>query len=247
MKMSKQNTQKFSLATTARRRIQERYPEGEPGKASDYICYFDDLIQDHKNVVLLVVLFGRVSASAQNYRGNLGEQIRSMKEYLRRYDNICIIAEIKDVASGWKEERDGLREAVNIAIENDAMVLTESTDRYIRSPYYHSQYNPLAKPTDAEYKNLIQSFHGVKLTTMLHPDANWKEVRSHQTKRGQYTKKSKGGRPTENKPGYKKQRQLDGLIHVLRLRKEGCSWGDIVKATGIPKTTAWDWVRKYRK
>lgn len=233
---------KQSVAPATRRRRQEIFSQGEPGKASNYISFFPKLVRETKEAILLVILFARVSSCAQHYKGNLRGQFNWLQKRLKRYGNVRIIAEIKDVASGWKEERDGLKRAAAIALKNGAIILTETTDRYIRSPYYHSQKNPSVQPTDAEYMDLIQSLDGVVLATMLHPDTHWKKVRSHQSKRGQQTKGNKGGRPKINEPGYKKKRRLEKLPLVLQLHNRGVTLGDIHVLTGIPKSTVWYWV-----
>ena len=112
--MSKRKT-KQSMAPAMRKRLQKLYPKGEPGKASNYISFFDELVQKKK--ALPVVLFAKVSACAQNYKGNLQEQFSWLKEELKSYSNVFVIAKIKDVASGWKDERDGLKQAAIIAMK----------------------------------------------------------------------------------------------------------------------------------
>ncbi len=244
-KQKRKQLEKRSVASATRRWRQELYPQGKAGKASDYIRFFDEILRKKKDKVLKVVLYGRVSARGQNYRGNLRGQFDYQKKNLKHYKNIIVIAVIKDVASGWREERDGLKLAAEIALDNDAIVLAESTGRYIRSPYYNSHRNPSAQPTNIEFADLIKSFHGVTLATVLHPDTDWKTVRSHQSKRGQSSKGNKGGRPKKNPSGYKKQWRLEKLPYVLRLHKKSINLRDIAKLTGVPKTTAAEWLRKY--
>ncbi|MHC4124663.1 MAG: recombinase family protein [Planctomycetota bacterium] len=247
MNKRKKRKRKRLLIEATKKRLQDKYPRGKSGKASNYIHSFGELVRKKKGKSLPVVLFARVSARAMKYKGNLQGQVSKLKDRLKQYKNVSVIAEIRDIASGWKEERSGLQEAVEVALRKGAVILAESTDRYIRSVYYHSETNPSVQPTDAEYKELMRLCKGVTLSTWLHPDTDWKEVRSYQTKRGQDTKNNKGGRPTKNLPGYMIRRQIEKLPIVLQLREEGKSIREISFLTGIPKSTIADWLRRYPK
>ena len=81
--------------------------------------------------------------------------------------------------------------------------------------------------------------------TLLDPDMPPKIVRSFQSKWGQKIKGKRGGRPKVKEPGYMKRRRKRELPKILRLRKQGFSYGDINKKTGISKATAYSWVKKY--
>lgn len=241
MKMSKHQQSRMALEGV-RRRLREKYPLAVPGKASNYIKYFEQLIREQPD--LKVVLFGRVSACMQNHKGNLNDQLVSLRRAVEKY-KVPIVCEFKEIGSGWWHERERLQAAARRAFDERAVILAESTDRFIRSIYYDTKKNPSAQPSSLEYEELLRVTTGVTLATMLHPDTPWKEVRSHQSKRGQQIKGNSGGRPKVNKPGYKKQRRLEKLSQVLQLRINGASWEDINALTGVAKTTAADWVRKY--
>ncbi len=225
-----------------RRRLREKYPPAVPGKASNYITSLEELVR--KRIPLKAALLGRVSACMQNHKGNLNDQLVSLRQAVEAYA-IPIVCEFKEVGSGWWHERERLDAAARRALDEGAVLLAESTDRFIRSIYYDSKRNPSAQPSVPEYEELRRATKGVTLVTILHPDTPWKEVRSYQSKRGQQTKGNKGGRPKINKAGYKKKSRLEKLSRVLRLRKKSASWGDINALTGVAKTTASDWVRKY--
>ncbi len=236
---------KHMTASAIKRRLQKKYPQGKPAKASNYIKYFKELIREKKGSFLPVVLSVRVSAWTQNHRGNLKRQIRWLKRELRRYGNVSIIAIIKHVGPGWKEGTRKIRKAARIARRRSGVIVAMSTDRLLRSPHYHSVYNPSAQPTDAEYEALLESVNGVTLATILHPDMTWKKVRGYQSKWGQKAKNNKGGRPKVNKPGYMKERFQEYLPIVLKLFSQNLSIRAISEETQIPKSTVADWIKKY--
>jgi hypothetical protein len=101
-----------------------------------------------------------------------------------------------DVASGWKWDcRPGLRAAIRRAKKEGAIIVAESTDRFIRSKAFHTKNNPGAQPTQDEFLMLQRKADGVQLATILPPDTPWREVRGHQSRRGQNGKQRRGGRP----------------------------------------------------
>ncbi|MBL7186678.1 MAG: recombinase family protein [Phycisphaerae bacterium] len=234
---------KHKRGASVKRRLQGKYPSGPAGKASNFIRHVDVLRGEQPH--LKAVLTARVSERFQDHKGNLDGQLSRLRKFAHE-NGITIVGEYKWVGSGsWKEPGD--REAAaDLAIPQGAVLLAESTDRFIRSVYFNTKENPSVQPTDAEYQDLRNATKGVILATVLHPDTHWKEVRSYQTKRGQQTKGNKGGRLKKKpRPGYKKERRLEQLPHVLRLRSKGASWGDISALTGVAKGTAADWVKRY--
>jgi len=240
-KESEMAKKKSRTLDAARRRLQKKYPSTVPGQASKYIRHLDELIKEQAN--LKVVLFIRVSTRGQSDKGNLKDQLASLRKILKKH-GISIVGVIRDLGSGWRNDKDGLQYACEKAIELGAVVLAESTDRLLRSVYYHSVDDPYAKPSTEEYEDMLKVTNGATLVTVVHPDADLNETRSYHTKRGQQEKGRKGGRP-KSKAGYKKQERKEKLPKVLELREKGRSYREIEKRTGVKYSTAYTWVHKY--
>ena len=244
--MNKQNGKDRSATKKLQRRLREKYlPVSKPAKASKYLHCLEEYIK--KYPVIWVIIYIRVSTGPQGNK-NLDTYEKVLRSILKKL-NIHVLCCYREIGSGWvlDEDRLPLVNAVNEAKRRQAVIITTSADRFLRNIDFHTKQNSDALPTEAEFELLKELTNNVPLLTLLRPDMSPRKVRGYVTKWGQNAKGNKGGRPTENKSGYKKQKRHDCLSHVLTLRKKGYSWGDIVKATGIPKTTAWDWVRKNRK
>jgi hypothetical protein len=217
--------------STARRRLQ-------PGKARNFISYASDEIAPGDKVVLWL----RVSTHPQNRTGNLEDQEANLR--LRMVElNAVVMDVVKHEGSGCELFR--LTKAAQIAAKYGAKLVAESTDRFIRHPGYHSKEYPDLQARDVDLKELPLWTDGVKLVTILDPEATPAEVRSYQSKRGQKLKNNRGGRPRVNKPDYKKRRRFEKLSRVIRLWECGTSYRKIEELTGVPKSTAKDWILKY--
>jgi hypothetical protein len=127
------------------------------------------------------------------------------------------------------------------------VLLAESTDRFVRNKYYHSVDFPDVQATEAELKELARCAGGMPLMTLLHPDASPSEVRSYQSKRGQWAKRRKGGRPRSKRPGYKKLRKKEKLGLVLWLHRRDWPVREIAAKpmVSVPKSTVHEWIHKY--
>ncbi|OHB56570.1 MAG: hypothetical protein A2Y12_04665 [Planctomycetes bacterium GWF2_42_9] len=237
--MSK-DKKKLSVATATRRRIETLYPKSPSGKASDYIKHFQALAQTQ--TILSVILFARVSGRNQDYKGNLDAQMASLRQAVQPHE---IIAEFRAIESGWKDAQGRLQGAVEMASQTGAIIVTESTDRFIRNIDYHSKNNPSTQPNVAEYERLNQIAGGVTLATVQHPDTSWKKIRSYQSKRGQKAKNNSGGRPIKVQPGYKKKQRGKKLPEVIRLHRGGKTVSQISTLTRTPPSTVKDWISKY--
>lgn len=219
-------------------------------KASDYIIHFKKLLAS--NHFIKLVLYCRVSRCWQKKKGNLREQKKYLKKWISYYEKkygvkIIVVAIFVEVASGWSNDRKQLVMAAKKAKSHRAILLAESTCRFIRSRNYHPFLNSDILPTISEYESLVKATKGVKLATIMPPNTPWKKVKAYHTKRGQRSKNRRGGRPVIKNSGYKKQCRLDNLKPVLRLHSKSLSLGNISKKTGIPKSTVADWIRIYKK
>ncbi len=230
---------------SARERIRKRYPElfepgaNEIGIASDFISDIRSLKSGKP-----VVIYCRVSSSDQDYKQNLSDQMVSMQDRIKQ-KGYEIIRTIKDVCSGWQEERDGLLLAAKIAQKNKAVVVAESPTRLIRSRDFNSKTNWKVQPTVAEYRRLQRDTRGVKLATLVNPDATPEEIRSHETRRGKNAKGNPGGRPRKRCPGYKLRIRQEYLPKVLDLYERRKNKALIARMTGLNYNTVYSWIRKY--
>jgi hypothetical protein len=87
----------------------------------------------------------------------------------------------------------------------------------------YSEKNQDAIPTVFEFEKLKELADGVPLATILHPDANWKEERALETKRGKQAKnKAKDKHST-------KTFKRDWLPLVLVMKARGKSISEITK------------------
>ena len=229
---------------SARRFLEESCFWNSPvAKPSDYLYHLDDLLGDEP---LKVILLGRVSYRTQKHKGNLDNSLTWMRNYLSDY-NVVIVKEDKMVQSGMDDDRLKLEVVAEMAREVGAVILTESPDRYIRSIDFNTKTNPDALPTVGEYEKLIALVGDVKLATILHPDTPWKEIRSHQTKRGQEAKGKSGGHPVKAKYTTYTQEEKN---RVRALRRKGLSYGKIKEIMDdnsdgkvFPKSTIIAWIK----
>lgn len=225
----------------SRQPVRYRRDRNEPAEASDFIRHLGTLRRKQK--IRFAVLYCRVSGRTQNRKGNLDDQVDNLGRWLDRY-GIRRIETFREVASGWESDRERLGAAIELARENDAIIVAETTDRLIRNVNYHSRSKRDALPTQSEFEELRRLANGVIMTTLLVPDADPEIVRWYQQDRGQRAKGNCGGRPKQEKPGYKKQRRTESLSMVLQLHNEGLSSREILKIVKIPRMTIQDWIRR---
>ena len=216
-----------------------------PGIASDYIFHLDSVPVAHSE--LPIVLYARESGRTQDCRGNLANQGKNLLAAVTARGRAIVGRLHGEVSSGWIHPdhfRLRFERAITEAKRLNAILLAESTDRFIRPESYRSDTRWDAWPTVDEFERLKEMADGVILATLLHPDTPPAEVRAYQTSRGQQQKGRKGGRPKSNRPGYKKARRLELQPQVLRLRQQGCPIEIIGELTGLPKATISTWISR---
>ncbi len=193
-----------------------------------------------------VVLLCRVSSCQQGKSGNLlGQEL-----HLRRAVELrggVVVGVVKHEWSGRGPEWLGkLAAACNEARRLGATVLAVSTDRFIRSRYFKStkRRQCQAQAQQHDLMDLALAANGVRLMTLLDPDAPPVVCRSLLVRCGQGSKGQKGGRPRkpDGTPGYRKRRREELLPRVLELRGQGESLGRIAKLTGLTKRLVQEWV-----
>jgi DNA invertase Pin-like site-specific DNA recombinase len=189
-----------------------------------------------------------VSGRSQRQRHNLENQRDGLREEVERRGGI-VIAKFREVVSGWDSDRPVLAAAIEKAKESGAILLAESADRFIRSKDFHTRKNPGALPSVAEFEELKRITAGVVLCTLLPPDTPWRQVRGHQSRRGQRAKARKGGRPPERKWG---ERRLARIDLARKMRDEGLSYQQIADSlnarddgfTDQTPMTIFNWLRR---
>lgn len=221
--------------TYAARRIEwQRALAGPRGTAGEYIRRLAEINAQS------VVLFCRVSRTDQ--RTHLDDQQNALtKEAESR--GLAVAKVIRSIGSGAGSDRTALEVAIELARENEAVVLAESTDRFLRAADY-SKKNQHRTASVSEFEQLAELADGVTLATMIDPDMTPGEVRGYQTKRGQHASGTKGGRPRKIRPGYKKARRLEKQPEVLKLRGQGRTLKQISEITGVPVRTVCYWIMR---
>ena len=127
----------------------------------------------------------------------------------------------------------------------NAIVVAESVARFIRNIEYNSVTNWNAKPTVADYNRLQLETDGVKLATLINPDATPEEIRSYETKRGKKSKGNPGGRPKKRDPGYKKRERQMYLPIVLERYKQNKNIAAIARRVNLKYDTVYSWIVKF--
>ena len=240
--MNKKSNHKVASAKESlRKRDPELFEPGadKTGIASDYISDIRSPKRGQR-----VVIYCRVSGRDQERSQNLSDQGENLKNESKQR-GFVVVEIISEVASGWKEDRDGLLRAVEIAREKKAIVVAESVTRFIRSRDYNSVTNWNAKPTVADYNRLQLETDGVELATLINPDATPEEIRSYETKRGKKSKGNPGGRPKKCSPGYKKRERQMYLPKVLELYKQNKNIAAIARSVNLKYDTVYSWIVKF--
>ena len=213
----------------------------EIGIASHYISDIRSLKSGQR-----VVIYCRVSASAQERKKNLSNQVKNLKRELEQLGFI-IIRTFREVGAGWQEYRDGLLLAAEIARENNAVIVAESATRFIRSRDFNSKTNWKVKPTKAEYRRLQRETQGVKLATLVDPDAIPQKIRSYETKRGKKAKGNAGGRPRKQAGRGDPERKKMMLQKVKWMLWLGGSLKEVAEILGVSHTTVMNWRNEMEK
>lgn len=239
---------KRSKVRNVRRQPRERLlPVSKTAKASKYLHHLKKYYKQHPDMI--AILYNRESSRSQKDNHITNEKVLQRK---CKKLGIPVLSFYYETISGkiTNEDRLSLVQAVRKAKAKinegkHAVILASSSDRFLRNGIFNPITYPDILPTEAEFEKLKKLTRGIPLITLLRPNMPPGEVRGYQTKWGQKSKGSKIGRPKVNKPGYKKKRRDEKLQQVIQLRRDGASWGEISAKTGIPKTTAAGWVKKY--
>lgn len=186
-----------------------------------------------------VVLWCRVSSGPQDATGNNANQEAELRTAVAARGGTLagVVAHAGRIANADT----ALFRAAHIAARHGAVLLAESTSRFIRHPRYHPKLRPNLMPTGVGLRELRWVCGDVPLVTLLAPDATWREERSHQSKRGQRRKGKLGGRPTKKRPGYKKAFRLHSMPKVRWMKYVGMSNRAIARGLGTDERNVRRW------
>ena len=187
----------------------------------------------------LVVLWCRVSSDLQNVSGNNDDQEADLRAAVEARGGAVVA--VVTYAGPVVDADAALYRAANVAAQAGAVLLAETTSRFIRHHDYHPKLRPHLTPTANGLRDLRWLCGDVPLVTLLDPDATWRDERAHQSKRGQRRKGKTGGRPTKKRPGYKKAFRLRSIPKVRWMQIVGMSDRAIARALGTDKRNVGRW------
>jgi predicted site-specific integrase-resolvase len=208
-------------------------------KASEHIYPLSEILEITTAFPLL--LCGRVSTQKQYDDGSLERQLVRLRKAVEDMGFKNIIDEPLVEVSLGKVNRGGLECIIAVAREYGAIPVFETTDRIIRAKDFCPKTNTTAALTVKDFEELMRVTKGDPLATVLHPDADYREIKRYQSK---YEEKKKDRvLYDKSKPGWTVRRRKKYLPIVLKLRAEGMSYGEIVKATDLPLPLVRSWCR----
>ena len=187
----------------------------------------------------LVVLWCRVSSGLQNATGNNADQEADLRAAVAARGGTVVA--VVTYAGRVVDADAALYRAANVAAEAGAVLLAESTSRFIRHYRYHPKLRPHLTPTANALRDLRWLCGGVPLVTLLDPDAMWRDERAHQSKRGQRRKGKTGGRPAKKRHGYKKAFRLRSIPKVQWMIYVGMSNRAIARGLGTDERNVRRW------
>lgn len=187
-----------------------------------------------------IIICARVSAWEQERdpKGNhLDDQMISLYRVAKHHGAV-VVGVYRDVRPGadtlW------LAPAVDMARHQKAVLLAESTSRFLRS----SDYEPKneywdSQPRLDEFLKLLEAIRDTRLVTAIDPDATAQEERHYQSNRGV---QMKAERPIRR--GAKKwwRTSVQPLVRELR-SAGGHGTSAIARMTGVPDSLVSDWLR----
>jgi hypothetical protein len=140
--------------------------------AGDFFVHFKRL-----HDVTKVILYGRDSTPQQVKRGNVDDQIAGLRAYVSHFE-VEVVGTFTDDTKGWRiKSRPGLLKAFALARKTGAVILAESTSRFVRA----KGWDPKDKKTWSlrpDYRRFARIAGGVLCATKLHPNASRPKERS---------------------------------------------------------------------
>ncbi len=214
--------------STARKRAESFLEEhDELVSPSDYIGGLDTI---RPNDQLHLIL--RVSTTHQ----------RTLPYQFRKLRQAAVECGAKVIDVEWRKgsgvDPEWLQEAAEQALREGAKLFATDVTRFIR-PADYSKLNQSAQVCKSDLEALKELTLGVPLITFLDPDTSSGAIRHFQTQLGKAVSDKRDGRPRKQTLSERRAEMLD---EVLELHAQGKSYRKIKELTGIPHTTARDWV-----
>ncbi len=227
-----------SVVVGVRRWLRSNEP-AKPSSRFHHLQYLAEL-----GIRWVVIIYLRVSTQQQADKGYLKSQrirvCKAVKEAgfkIARCDGEEVI--LTEVSEG-KVSRSSLEFLEILAEELCAIIVAEDVSRFIRAKDFHPIFNPSAQLTENDIDEFRQKYKRSPFATIIHPDANYREIKKYQKEFG-----TTDNKPKKHKSGYKKRRRDKKLPKALRLYKKGASLGKISRLIKVAKSTVADWVKTY--
>lgn len=126
-----------------------------------------------------------------------------------------------------------LTQVSELARASGAIIIAESTDRFIRNRAYGpTKAMCTLQASESDLHDLQYAVDGVPLMTLLDPDATPAQVRSAQTNRG-----------NPGRPKRKKNRRASLQPQALAMHEQGLNQSTIARKLNVPRTTVQRWLR----
>ena len=239
-------------------RCSSRFPEG----------YYDE--DGYTNARLVAQLHGKQEIAGEDF--DITEYIQGLRPHLNLYVSARVSTDsqrphlpsqldvVKDEATlqgvtiagcsegfvchGW--DMDGINAEVDKAIANEAdgLLLADRT-RVAHSEDYHPKTNRNAPLTRYDCEKLRKATKGFPIFTAMNPNASLKEICDRQSNNWN-PNKTKGGRPRKKKRGDRAKRFEEKLPDVLDFHDGGNSPKQIASRTGMPCSTIYKWLKRFR-
>ncbi len=216
-----------------------------PTPATIAVEHLDDL----PAVKLLAVVYMRVSRREQGQAGNLKRRTRNLRRTLRARGiewAACFIETVTGTSLGERPKlRAAIVKAAHLQAENPGQVVavvTDTRNRFVRGRHYNGTASS-DQPSEDQYRELSELAGGVTLATVLHPDASFDQVRSHETRIAGERVGRPRKRPTR-RPGWKKARRDALRSEAEKLRASGASLRQIQAAINVAHRTVADWLKR---
>ena len=205
----------------------------QPARASDYIFHLPELLKITANFPL--ILCPRVSTEEQRKNGNLERQAERMIWAITNLTDRSVRYVVIPIVWPGGVSESYLEFVTILAIEYGAIPVFESTDRIIRGEGYNPITNASASATAEQFEDMKKITGWVPISTILHPDTDWQDIKAYQSKFEQE-------RIGNFKPGLPKcEIRKKCLQTVLELRGYGMSYGNIAKSLNLSKSTVYKW------
>ena len=187
------------------------------------------------NGIRPLIVVGRVSTPDQARDGNLNRQTRYLRQFAHHELHRPIIAQFTYVGSARRvENRPDIRKAVALARLTGADILMLTRNRLLRN--WDGRIDRDAEPDEEQWNKMNRLLRGVRVLTVLPPDAPPKEVRRFETKMS----------PLVGRPTLKSKRREKLKPEALALREKGWSVRRIASHLHTPRSTVQDWVAERR-